>query len=146
MIKKIEHEWNKDTGFCVCVITDENNRIFVGEAQCHEQDTDMKSEKVGHEISYRRAKIQKLCFARDNELKPRLAALKQLYYSMAHSKNFNPKSYENKMLQRQIRLLEFDLETIKEMLANERESLKAYINLKDALYKKLRTNREGKTD
>lgn len=104
----------------------------------------MRSEKVGFEIAYRRAKIQKLCSARDNELKPRLAALKQLYYSMAHSSQFNPKSYENKMLQKQIRMIEFDLATIKEILAYERTSLKAYITLKDELYQKLRANREGK--
>ena len=146
MIKNVEFDWNEENGFCICYLTDENNELFTGDAQCHIQDEDMKSQKVGEEIPYRRAKINKLCASRDHDLKPRLAALKQLYYSMAHSKNFNPKSYENKMLQRQIRLLEFDLETIKEMLAYERESLKAYINLKDALYKKLRTNREGKSD
>ena len=47
------------------------------------------------------------------------------------------------MLQRQIRLLEFDLTTLKEMLAYERQSLKDLIEEKDKFYKKIRAKRNG---
>ena len=61
-------------------------------------DQDMMSEKTGCEIANRRAEIMVLKGYVKNELKPRLRALKQLYYSMNRSKYFNEKSYENKML------------------------------------------------
>ena len=47
------------------------------------------------------------------------------------------------MLQRQIRLLEFDLATNKEMIAYERKNLKGYIDGKDKLYQKIRARKEG---
>lgn len=62
---------------------------------------------------------------------------------MVHSSKFNPESYENTMLQRQIRLLEFDLTTINEMIAYERKNLKAYIDDKDRMYKHIRMKRQG---
>jgi hypothetical protein len=45
------------------------------------------------------------------------------------------------MLQRQIRIYNFDLATIKEMLAYERKNLKEYIAGKDKFYKKMRAKR-----
>ena len=114
--------------------------IFYGEAKCHPDDYDMCSEKTGCEIALNRAYIKLLKHYR-NTLKERLAALNQLYYSINKSNKFNEKSYENKMLQRQIRLIEFDLETIKELIAEEQIKLKEYINSKDAFYKTVRKNR-----
>jgi hypothetical protein len=46
------------------------------------------------------------------------------------------------MLQRQIRLIEFDLATNKEMLAYERKNLKAYIDGKEKLYQKIRARQK----
>ena len=57
---------------------------------------------------------------------------------MTHSSRFNPESYENTMLQRQIRQLEFDLATNKEMVAYERKNLKAYIDGKEKIYQRIR--------
>lgn len=101
----------------------------------------MKSEKTGCEIAFRRAKIHAIQDYRD-ELKTKLAALNQLYYSMKHSTHFNEKSYENKMLQRQIRTIKFDLETTKEIIATEYKNLKEYIDNKDTFYKKTRAKRK----
>ena len=138
MFKKINSEFNEETRTTYCYITDEKNRLFVGMATCHEDDIDMMSWRTGEEIAFRRAKIHYLQTVRDADLKPALAALKQLYYSMAHSSQFNSKSYENKMLQRQIRFFELDLATNKEMLAYERKNLKDYINGKEKIYKRIR--------
>ena len=102
---------------------------------------DMASEKVGCEIAYSRAAIDSIKYERDNVIKPSLRALKQLYYSMKHSKKFNPKSYENKMLQRQIQMINFDLATIKDMLAGEEQRLIEYITEKDKFYQHIRRNR-----
>lgn len=141
-----EFHWDKDNGEAVCILIDEKKRRFVGTAYCHEDDRDMMSERTGCEIAYRRARIEQICAIRDCDIKPALAALKQLYFSMKHSKNFNPKSYENKMLQRHIRSLEFDLTTIKEMLAYEREELKDYIADKDKFYQKARSIKKARSN
>lgn len=143
MIKSVRSEYDEESRITYCYITDEKERMYIGIAMCHEDDIDMLSWRTGDEIAYRRARMDYLRGQRETELKPRLAALKQLYYSMKHSSNFNPKSYENHMLQRQIRLLEFDLATIKEELANSRKNLKDYINGKDKIYKRIREQNKG---
>lgn len=58
---------------------------------------------------------------------------------MKHSTHFNEKSYENKMLQRQIRMINFDLDAVKNFIADKRKFLKDYIDNKDIAYKKFRT-------
>ena len=135
--------WDPEEGVASCIIK-YKNQTFCGVAMCHEEDKDMMSEKTGMEIAYRRATIDYLKYVRDMELKPALKALKQLYYTMKHSTHFNPKSYENSKLQRHIRMYEFDLETINELIVDERKSLKDYIDKKDEFYKKTRIGRQIK--
>ena len=135
--------WDPDEGVASCIIK-YKNQTFCGVAMCHEEDKDMMSEKTGMEIAYRRATIDYLRYVRDMELKPALKALKQLYYTMKHSTHFNPKSYENSKLQRHIRMYEFDLETINELIVDERKNLKDYIDKKDEFYKKTRIGRQIK--
>lgn len=135
--------WDPEEGVASCIIK-YKNQTFCGVAMCHEEDKDMMSEKTGMEIAYRRATIDYLKYVRDMELKPALKALKQLYYTMKHSTHFNLKSYENSKLQRHIRMYEFDLETINELIVNERKNLKDYIDKKDEFYKKTRIGRQIK--
>ena len=132
--------WDEITGTASCILSD-GEKIFTGFANCHPEDNDMCSEKTGCEIALRRAKINALKDYR-NEVKVRLSALNQLYYSMNRSKYFNKKSYENKMLQRQIRLTNFDLDTVKEMIVSEQQSLKSYIDEKEKFYNKTRLRRK----
>ena len=101
------------------------------------------SEKVGFEIALNRAIIKSLVFERENRIKPSLKALKQLYYSMKHSKNFNKKSYEAKMLWGQIQNWQFDLDTINEIIDRNRKILTDYINTKEALYQNIRNKRNS---
>lgn len=140
-IKEPIFTWDEETGIASCIV-EGNKYIAVGNASCHPDDADMKSEKTGCEIAYRRAVIDGLRTYRDCELKPALAALKQLYYSMNKSKRFNEKSYENIMLQRQIRQKEFDLSTVNDMINNKQESLRTLIREKDEFYKQIRKNRQ----
>lgn len=141
MKQKPIFNWDPEEGVASCIIK-YKNQTFCGVAMCHEEDKDMMSEKTGMEIAYRRATIDYLKYVRDMELKPALKALKQLYYTMKHSTHFNPKSYENSKLQRHIRMYEFDLETINELIVNERKNLKDYIDKKDEFYKKTRISRQ----
>lgn len=133
-------EWVEELGQTTCVIEDKQGHIFIGTATCHDDDQDMKSRRTGEEIAYRRARIEQMRYIREN-VKLELQTLNQLYYSMKHSTRFNPNSYENKMLQRQIRGKTFDLDTIKEMLATERENLKNMLQEKDKFYNQVRAHR-----
>lgn len=134
--------WDEESGVASCILSD-GEKIYTGFAQCHPDDNDMKGEKTGCEIAFKRARIHALRGYRD-ELKIRLSALKQLYYTMNKSKHFNPKSYENRMLQRQIRMINFDLDTAKEILATEEQNLREYLKNKDDFYVKTRIRREGR--
>ena len=140
--KQPEFSWDAENHSAVCIITDEKNRIFVGEAQCHPDDVDMSSERVGCEIAFRRAKIQHLRTVRDADIKPALAALKHLYGSMTHSTQFQANSYEAKTIRKHIHQITFELTTIKEMLAYEYKMLTEYIQGKDKLYKRIRAREE----
>lgn len=140
-IKPIFH-YDKETGCSTCIIETKYGK-FSGTACCHPDDMDMASEKVGCEIAYSRAAIDSLKYERDNVIKPSLKALKQLYYSMNRSKKFNPKSYEYKMLKRQIECWEFDLAVINDMINTERTWIRDYINTKEALYQNIRANRNS---
>ena len=140
-IKPIFH-YDKETGCSTCVIETKYGK-FSGTACCHPDDMDMASEKVGCEIAYSRAAIDSLKYERDNVIKPSLKALRQLYYSMNRSKRFNPKSYEYKMLKRQIECWEFDLAVIGDMIDTERTWIRDYINTKEALYQNIRANRNS---
>ena len=132
--------WDEETGLASCILTDGKN-YYTGLAQCHPDDADMMNEKTGCEIAFRRAKMNALRGYRD-ELKNKLSVLNQLYYSMNKSTKFNPNSYENKMLQRQISMINFDLTTTNEIIADEYQSLREYLSQKDGFYNKIRSNRK----
>ena len=132
--------FNKETNMATCTLK-KGNKYYTGHAICHADDLDMMTEKTGYEIAYRRAKINML---RDikNELKIKKEAYVHLHSLMSNSKSFNLESYENKTLRRQIRLINDDLATTKEILATEEQMLREYITEKDKFYKRIRANRK----
>lgn len=132
-------------GYAKCLAEDDMGRVFIGEAWCADEDKDFESMIMGSTIAEMRAQIEAAKTYRD-DLKIKLSALNQLYYSMKHSKQFNPKSYENKMLHRQIKLLENDLSIAKHQLAVLKLDLFEYINDKDQLHKKIKENRSALND
>lgn len=137
MNKQPEYFWNEDNGIAFCTIY-YNEYSFTGEAQCHPDDRDMMSKLTGQTIAEYRATIKYLRFVRDCELKPRLKALKQLYYSMNYSKYFDPKSYEAKMLYRQINILKDDLKENKYLIDFTKKELEVYLITKERDHKQLR--------
>ena len=122
------------------MLTEVKNQIGIF-IKISSKQNDFVNEFTGCEIANRRMSI-KVLQTHKYELNIRLSALNQLYYSMKHSKKFNEKSYENKMLQRQINMVKQDIQTVKEMIEEERNSLKSYIDAKDDFYKKVRVKRE----
>ena len=132
--------WDEEKGVATCTLQDGNN-YFVGIAQCCETDRDMQSEKTGCDIALRRAEIKYYIHLRDNEIKPGLKALQQLYSNMVISKNYNKKSYEARMLYRRIKQFKNDLDIINEMLTDAKQELKTVIEQKDKFYRRIRANR-----
>ena len=143
MNKEPMYEWHNDEGVAVCVLQYKTMTI-TGLAQCHPDDEDMKSKLTGETIAELRAVIKLWQFIRDFEITPQLKSLKQLYYSMNHSKYFDPRSYEAKMLYRQIKLLEEDLIAIKEEIQRSKDELKAYLETKEKDHEKLRNYKAKK--
>ena len=121
-----EFYFDPETRVATCALIEQNGRGYVGMAMCHPEDEDMMSEKTGCEIALRRMEIEALRAYRRDELEPGLKALKQLYYSMKHSGQFNKKSYEAKMLFRQMNQKQEDIDFIKEVIAQRKEELKDF--------------------
>lgn len=119
-------------------IIEYNGYKFVGEATCHPDDLDFESERVGLTIAEARANIKVLRHMRDCEVKPQLKILKHLYDNMRSSMKHNIYSYEAKMMRSQIRVIEKELATINNAIADEQKFIKDYIDGKDKMYKRLR--------
>ena len=137
MNKQPEYTWSERYGTATCTLFYKNYE-FTGVANCHPDDQDMMSKLTGQTIAEYRATLQYLRFIRDCELQPQLKALKQLYYSMNHSKYFDPKSYEAKMLYRQINYLTEDLKENKYLIYLTKSQLEAYLTTKERDHKQLR--------
>ena len=133
--------FNYNDGKAECIIRNKNN-VFVGEAYCHPKDDDFKSERVGLCIAEARAYIKQLCHKRDNILLPQLQILNHLYDNISRSKNFEPKSYEAKMIRSQIKAIEKNLATINTEIQDERHFLKEYIDGKENFYQRIRAKNQ----
>ena len=137
MNKQPEYTWSERYGTATCTLFYKNYE-FTGVANCHPDDQDMMSKLTGQTIAEYRATLQYLRFIRDCELQPQLKALKQLYYSMNYSKYFDPKSYEAKMLYRQINHLTEDLKENKYLINLTKSQLETYLTTKERDHKQLR--------
>jgi hypothetical protein len=144
-MKEPIYTWDAESAHATCTIIDNQGRVFVGEAFAHELDMDFASEKTGCTIASIRATIKYLQSVRRDVIKPELGALKQLYYSINRSKNYNPKSYESKMLWSQIRLKEEDLATINCEIAVQKQYLMEYLRDKEEFYQATRKRRAQAT-
>ena len=143
MNKEPMYLWDEERGIASCIIY-YNNLEFKGTAFCHPEDKDMQSKLTGQTIAEWRAMRQYFRHMRDNELKPQLKALKQLYYAMNRSKEFDPKSYQSKMLYRHIQYIKMDLDTINNNIATLSQNLRDYIKNKDNVYQSLRKIKQAK--
>ena len=141
MIKNIYYDYHESEARSICDIV-YKDMTFTGIAHCHPDDLAFASERTGLYIAETRAIIKVLKFQRDFEIKPVLATLTHLHNNMKTSKNYNPKSYEAKMLRSQIRHWEKELATANFELAIEKENLKVYITGKDKIYTKLRAKNQ----
>jgi Na+-transporting NADH:ubiquinone oxidoreductase subunit NqrB len=143
--KKPTYTWNQETGEATYTIY-YKNLTFTGNANCHPDDEDMKNQMMGLTIAESRATLAYLRHVRDNDLRPQLKSLKQLMYSMNHSKQYNRKSYEARMLYRHIQMLEEDMKNIAEDISRIKYFLWRYMLEKEELHQTLREKRKAKSD
>ena len=142
MSNKPIYRWNDEMGIATCTLIDNmNNKTYIGKAVCHPDDRDFMTDKAGLTIASSRATIKALQSYKNDELKPGLKALNQLYYSIKHSKHFNANSYEARALKRQIKMKEADIKVVNEKIKEERDFLKKYIDDKENFYQAIRKNR-----
>ncbi|MDO4975402.1 MAG: hypothetical protein Q4E61_03705 [Alphaproteobacteria bacterium] len=125
---KIDFNYSEKTKRADCIIWYNNDIKFVGTANCSPEDKNIATSGIGQSIAHLRATIKYLRFIRDFEIKPKLEASLQLYYAMNRSKNYNKKSYESKMLYRQIQNYKNDIEAIKEEISILKNHLKDTLN------------------
>lgn len=133
-MKQPIYHWNEQTGCAICKIVDEEGREFIGMAMTHDADKDFQSEKTGQTIATYRALIKYLQSVRRDILRPQLAALRQLYYSMNRSKHYNKHSYEARMLWRQIKIKEEDIKTVTLEIDSYKKLLRNFIADKEQFY------------
>ena len=147
MGKQPEFTWDETSGICGCSIILDDLMYGFGIAQCAEEDKDVISERTGMHIAERRAQINLLQNYKNRELIPGLKALLHLKSTMVNSNNYNPKSYEAKRLDKEIKHYQQDIEDIRIAIEGAKQNLYDYINIKEKLYKRIRANdHEGYKD
>lgn len=140
MKNKNNYLFDPDTGVATYIYEYEG-QYFTGIAHCSPEDKDMQNEYTGIWIAQLRAEIKLLQYRR-NELKHRLTALNQYYYSVNKSKKYDSHGYMENMLQHQIKNTQEELENTKSDLKDCQHFLREYIKSKDDFYKAVRKQRK----
>ncbi len=138
--KDLEFDFDEELGTTTCIMKYDNH-VFYGRAYCAKEDMDYLSKKTGQEIAFNRATVEVLRYEK-NRLTNELNGLKSLYYSIKHSKRYNPKSYEAIMLRHQMNMRDNDITQLKIDIKTTKQYLKNYIDQKDKAYKLWRKNKK----
>lgn len=136
-------DWDEELGLAVCTLQVEGGKKFIGTAQCAVEDQDMKSMHTGMEIASMRASLNALIDERDNIWLPGLKALKEVFYCINRSGEYDKSHYEAKMLYRKIQEYEANLKYVRNAIKSLKANLTRYIDNKENYYIKLRKLRAG---
>lgn len=140
-MKQIIEHWDGEKGVASCIIqyktTSGVELQGIGIAQCAPQDTEFKSALTGGLIAEYRAEIDLFKKINNYEIKPAITALKHVYCTMRHSKQYDPKSYEAVRLKKELAHLMDEFEENKNSIKELKQNLSKYIQEKDDFYRKL---------
>ena len=136
----IKYDWDEIQGIMIASV-EVDGTILTATAKCHPDDTDMCSRQTGTIIADFRLFIKYCQYEKNNILRPQLKMLCHLKSLYERDSNYNEHSYENKMLRKQIRIVEEEIEATKENIENIKKELKDFIDCKDSFYKKVRKYR-----
>ena len=92
-----------------------HNQVFRGVAKCHPADWDFESKLVGEHYAYMRSMIQEIASRRDAK-KEELKALKHLYNILEQNPKVSRESIECYTIRRQIKVIEEEIEDLREHL------------------------------
>ena len=147
MGKQPEFTYDEASGIASCAIVLDDFLQGFGIAECADEDRDVISQRTGQHIAELRAQINLLQNYKNRELHPGLKALLHLKGTMINSKKYNPKSYEAKRLEKEIKHFQEDIKDISAAIEVQKEILRDYINAKDLIAKRIRSgDHEGYKD
>lgn len=118
-----------------------HNQVFRGVAKCHPADWDFESKLVGEHYAYMRSMIQEIAARRDAK-REELKALKHLYNILEQNPKVSRESVECYTIRRQIKVIEEEIEDLRELIKMTKTELRASIIAKDTYYKKIRESRQ----
>lgn len=118
-----------------------HNQVFRGVSKCHPADWDFESKLVGEHYAYMRSMIQEIASRRDAK-KEELKALKHLYNILEQNPKVSRESIECYTIRRQIKVIEEEIEDLRELIKMTKTELRASIIAKDTYYKKIRESRQ----
>lgn len=118
-----------------------HNQVFRGVAKCHPSDWDFESKLVGEHYAYMRSMIQEIASRRDAK-REELKALKHLYNILEQNPKVSRESVECYTIRRQIKVIEEEIEDLRELIKMTKTELRASIIAKDTYYKKIRESRQ----
>ena len=129
--------FNFENGKAICTIKYKNKK-FYGEAQCHPEDKDFESERVGLHIADIRADMTMLRYIRDVELIPDYNTLNHLCNSFKNGAKYNENSNESKLVRKQLYTIKKQLCAVRKELAHLQLELTVYIKDKEKFYQHVR--------
>jgi len=135
----VKFTYDKDKHLTTCT-RNVHNKFYIGQSQCHPHDYDFESQLVGQHYAYTRSMIREMCTIRD-DYKSQLKMLKHVYNIYEQNSEINLDSLECMVMRRQMRLLERDIDEMKQLISETRRDLRITMQEKDKLYEKLRAKR-----
>lgn len=139
MGKQPEFTYDETSGITSCAIVLDDFLQGFGIAECADEDRDVMSARTGRQIAELRAQINLLQNYKNRELHPGLKALLHLKGTMVNSKKYNPKSYEAKRLEKEIKHFQEDIKDISAAIEVQKEILQDYIKAKDLISERIRS-------
>lgn len=144
-MKQIIEHWDESHGIARCILNYTTSTGIslqgIGIAKCHPDDYPYISKLTGGIIAEYRAEIDLLKKINNYEIKPGIAALKHVYCTMRHSKQYNEKSYEAIRLKKELAHLMDELEENKKAIQDIHNNLNKYLEDKDKLHKRSKINK-----
>lgn len=114
-----------------------DNKTFIGTAQCHPDDEDVASERVGAIIAESRAAIKYFQY-----LKEKTKHQIEILYHILSYRN-TERTKEQKRIYKLYTNLKNDLIQYDERIKLEKQLLIQYLNEKDKIFQKIRENKKG---
>lgn len=140
-MRRFTATFDENTGHACYLYRASNGKVYRGEAICHTDDKEFMSKLTGLHIAKMRCMIG---YAKDEKIRiyGKLQGIKQIYYSIIQSKNFNRDNYESKMIYRQMKLIEEEYKDICNSITELKNGLKTYLDSKAAFQKDIINKRK----